>query len=417
MKGYVDYMNNISAGSELHEKIMQRVTQNQTPRRQNSFALRYVAAAACVAIFALCIWLIPGLPGGPQNVAPPAAPITPAHPITLNEIEAYMPPSRIFIDGHFWHDLTSEQLVAVLPDLGFPVVATAHYYGDGRLFEVNIAEMLPGGDTAIIGEFYPQTIIRVSPIGISRGYLMDYEPIISNVHGVAVTAGVFDRGVFDDGILLFFAYFEIDGIFYGIDIHDYATRGQERLAAIVNAIILGGAADLSGLADPVIPELRSETLTLAQARQDPDFGAYLPVSVPPGFVFSNATRELNQAFNGLSAFWDTGGRDVIWWQISAAAGHHLERVVSVNDREKFDLALYPIPWMDSVPPELRDVVANPVFRADEITLDAVRARVLMDGRGGGSRINFSVLYGDVVISIDVGGISPEQLWEMLPGIA
>jgi len=30
------------------------------------------------------------------------------------------------------------------------------------------------------------------------------------------------------------------------------------------------------------------------------------------------------------------------------------------------------------------------------------------------RMNFSVLYGDVIVTVHTSGITPEQLWEMLP---
>ena len=95
------------------------------------------------------------------------------------------------------------------------------------------------------------------------------------------------------------------------------------------------------------------------------------------------------------------------------------RLTAIDDTENYDLSLYPIPMADSVPDELREIVNDPVFKIEELTLDTVykRARIVNDaGDSGGYRMMFSVLYGDTVVAISTKGVSPEWVFEALKNI-
>ena len=451
MKSYTDYMDSISVDNELHEKIMERVTQKPAPQHRPRTVFRYAGLTACAAVLLLCVWTIPGLfntptsnlPNNPavissnnphdsdQNVivtnpSSDADTVIPGlrdevWPLTLNNISDQLAAER-YIEKHFWYDLTGEQLNAVFPNIPLALTATAHYRGDGSLYNVVAYELSDVGERAFYNEYYNATIIEV--IGAGGGSMEDciyeYEPEISSVMGVSVTAGVFDYKK-NDGIALYIASFEMDGIIYNIKLHDndIGNTGLNRLTAIVNDIIYYGAADLSVLSDPVIPELRDERLTLNEARNDPDFGVYLPKSVPSRFAFESAHRFINQDTNSLFVYWYVG-LDYIDWRISKTIDYDIERVVSLGEREKYDMALYSIPLAESVPRELREYVDNPVFLAEELTLDAVKARAFWidNDRGDtpGWHMRFSVLYGDIVVEVNIKGATPEQVWEMLAGI-
>ena len=70
MKGYVDYMDNISVGNELHEKIMERVSRKPATPHRNRAIYRYAGLAACAAVVLLCVWTIPRHFLAPVEVAP-----------------------------------------------------------------------------------------------------------------------------------------------------------------------------------------------------------------------------------------------------------------------------------------------------------------------------------------------------------
>ena len=160
-------------------------------------------------------------------------------------------------------------------------------------------------------------------------------------------------------------------------------------------------------------------LSLEQARNDADFGGYLPISVPAQFAFKSAQRSVDPGGDSLSIIWDAadGSESSIYWTIIASAKSELDHIVSVRELEKYDMSLYPDPWEDSVPETLLEYFKNPIFQIEELTLDTVSARVF---RLAGDvdeerslRMAFSVLYDDILVRVDSSGATPEQLFEML----
>ena len=334
--------------------------------------------------------------------------------------------ASVYIEGHFWHGLTDGQLSAVFPDMPFPIVATANYRGDGSLYNIMAHEASVGGEPAFYKEFYMAVTIEV--VGAGGGSMEDviyeYEPVTTDILGVPVVAGVFDYKK-NDGVALYVAKFMIGDIAYNINLHDddAGDGGKDKLSLIVNKIIRyqrqNGAVDLSVLNDPVMPELRDERQTLDEARNDPDFGAYMPLDVPSQFAFETAQRFVNQEKNSLSAFWKSKN-DYIKWSASIAADYDLGLIVAASEPEKYDLSLYPIPRASSIPKELWDYVNNPIFLAKELTLDIIKTRAYYvdNDRGDtpGWRMDFGVLYGDVVVRVNAKGATPEQVWEMFAGV-
>jgi len=157
----------------------------------------------------------------------------------------------------------------------------------------------------------------------------------------------------------------------------------------------------------------ADALTLPEAVADPFFGRFIPGNIPPGFTFDLAWRFYYEDGDSLIAFWQDGA-NTIRWQISTPTDCDRERIVSVNNREKFDLGLYTVPWADSVPGELMKYVMNPVFKADELCLEIVQARTVQGrGRGQEGSLNFSVLFDAAVVNISASGVSPEHVWEMV----
>jgi len=417
MRDYKDYMDNITVSAQLHKKIMRRTVQKKTvPFQRSRLTTRYAGLAACAAVLLVGAWLLlPGLwdsrgeigevPSDPVALAP-----TPQlYALTFNTAENMMSAGR---DRRldFWHELTGVQFAAVFSTLDESLSARALYLSDGTLIEV-------AAFGTIGTEHHLQIRLAEGMVVQTVLIVPDEEPRLSYVHGVPVT--VFMSGTADS--MYFQAEFMLGNIAYHISLIDSVEAGQALLTELVNKVIIGGAADLSDFADPVIPELRNEQLTLNEARLDPDFGAFLPAGIPSQFVFESAIRFINQDTNSLFMLWNAN-MNTIRWEVSKPTDFHLDHIVLAGEREKFDMSLYSIPLFDSIPEELWQYVQNPVFRADELTLDIVRARVYSATRGRDGTpdlriMNFSVLYDDVVVSVSAGGVTPEQVWEMLEGLA
>ena len=191
----------------------------------------------------------------------------------------------------------------------------------------------------------------------------------------------------------------------------------------VNALTLNrnGSVDPSILDNPVIPELRDEQVSISEARSDPDFGEYLPISVPVPFQFDNARRFINQETNSLMTFWGADRAESIRWFVSMPTQHDIAHIVSVHEHEKYDLSLYSIPWAFSVPDEFHYYFQSPVFLAEELTIDVIRARTIWESSRSGATpgwqtSQFSVLYDNVLITVSMNGVSPEQIWNMITEI-
>ena len=447
MKAYSEYMNGIAMDAPLREAILRRAGAPRPARRGLiQPAVRFAMAAAVVL---LCIFTVPPLINrtAEHTSIPTVPPITrestapddaaacypapedaaalPDVPLNVNEGGNQISASR-HIPGHFWYALTDAQYAALFPDFEalrpdsrLPSTTTAHYRGDGSLFSVVLYEIDANGDTAVYGGSYVRTEITLAPGEVFDCVVYDFTPVVTEVLGAEVIAGVFDWQP-NDGVALYMADFQMGGIAYAVRLHDSdtGTSGAERLTSLVNILIRHGAPDMAVLANPVIPYLRDDALSLPEACADPDFGAAIPANVPGWLVFEEARRFVNQAEDSLSASWHTG-YDYLNWYLSSVREEDITRAAGPAEREKYDLALYPIPRADSVPDALWEVVNNPVFLAETLTLDMVYARAYQIDDSGdtpGWRMNFSVLAGGTVIRVASKGVTPEEMWAMLAGI-
>lgn len=318
-----------------------------------------------------------------------------------------------FIEGHFWQDLSEAEIQAVLPDLPiYNSVATAHFQGDGTVVRIDVQAETKSGI---------HVYIQLAPAELNLDYMFESTPEASIINGVSVNAGYYEGEL----VNLYFANFQTDGGSYYIELQVKPSEGKEIenakeiLEELVYRIIKEERANFSVL-QPVIPELREEQLSLQQAYADIDFGTFLPDEVPNGFAFDSSIRFVNQEQNYLSAAWYHGYRE-IRWRVMKFLKSDVARMTSVAETQNYDLALYPIPRADFVPENLRNIVDNPIFRIDELTMDTVEARAAIvtdQGDVSGYRMHFSVLFEkDILVELTVKGADPEYVYKQLQMIA
>lgn len=196
-----------------------------------------------------------------------------------------------------------------------------------------------------------------------------------------------------------------------LDGSDYHGAGESSQSA-------SGSESTDG--DKIRPVEESETqLTFEQAKADTDFGAYFLKEVPTGFAEESIYRTHHpKGSDFLSGLW-TRGYDELRWRVTEFGKDDAMRLTSVEQKENYDLSLYPIPRADSVPDELLKMVSFPVFEAEELTLDAVYARAYRvedAGDSNGYRMEFAVKFGDKVVEIRAKGLSPEWIFEQLKAL-
>ncbi|MDR0948394.1 MAG: hypothetical protein LBM69_02605 [Lachnospiraceae bacterium] len=353
-------------------------------------------------------------------------------PLIFNTVSSKMEVDKILAPLHFWHQLDETQLAAVFPGVceAYMVSALANY--DGEAMElVNVVAQVSA--PALIGE---DTRVWVQIAEGEPNYIYDYysfepskkESEITVINEIPVTAGIWSGISGGKEYNVYIASFMLGDLGYFAELSDYdsdATDARELFTAVINHIIGSGSADISGLDDPEadgipIPKLRDDGVTLSEAMADPDFGKYIPTSEPSGFDYESGRRFINQNTDDLSIHW-TKNYNYLTWCVSAMNESLQTNVTSVSERENYDLSLYPIPTSQSVPDERREIVTNPIFQYDEMTLDTVyaRARYIDDDAGDepGYRINFNVLIDDALIQISAKGLAPEDIWAILQSIA
>lgn len=164
-----------------------------------------------------------------------------------------------------------------------------------------------------------------------------------------------------------------------------------------------------------------KALTLPEALANEPFGAYMLSEAPAGFQAESIHLYQDENSYFLSGLWTkgTGSFDEISWRVSFYSETDADRVTSIEDTKNYDLGLYSFPLADSVPIELFQIVDHPIFQGNELTLDAVKRRaytVRDTGDTTGKRMNFGVLYGDILVEVSSKGISPEWLYERLSGL-
>ncbi len=430
MKAYNKYMDKIMVSNTLHEKIMSRT--EGRPKRWPIMIKRYTAAFACLAVVLLGVFTISKLtqhdvaptPGNNPLVLEPGT-ITPVpdssskYTLYFNEADSQsIAKTDIGIRGHFWQELTDEELRAVFPRLTgtHGITATVNFKSNksgASLYNI---------DANAVADAGLKTYIQLAPGEVVLDYGFGVETKASDVFGTPVTAGYFETEPNSKGLknIIYFATFKLSDVAYYVELSGAKVDEEvvkNEISEIIGLLIKGGAADLD-VFNPVIPELRNDSLSLAEARADADFGMYIPETLPKGFGLENANRFINQERNTLSVNW-TKDMSYISWKVSLLKDNDKTRITHITDTKNYDFALYPIPRADSVPDELREIVDNPIFLIDELILDTVRARtyeVSDSGDEQGHRMRFSVLYGDTLVELNVKGATPEAVFEILQQI-
>ena len=81
--------------------------------------------------------------------------------------------------------------------------------------------------------------------------------------------------------------------------------------------------------------------------------------------------------------------------------------------ESYDWRLYHGPISDTVPEEYRMSFYKPAFRAGDMSLEVVKAR-MRDHDTGGEICHFYVLHDNgTVVGYDCSGISAQQVWALV----
>lgn len=162
---------------------------------------------------------------------------------------------------------------------------------------------------------------------------------------------------------------------------------------------------------------RDETLSPDAAQADPDFGAYYPAQPPEGMESDFIRRyQFQDSDNNLHANW-TGDGASLEWLISYADAETQERLTRPEEREAYDISLYPGAWYQNAPPEVRDRLERPTFRIEPLRPDMIQSRQRSDGAVTWT-VQFCVLYpSGVQIRVSGRNLDADWVYETLKSMS
>lgn len=408
MNEYKNYMDNVSVDMTLHKKIMKRLTKSSLPAQRKSALNRYAASIVCAALMLIALLNVPKMI--PSNTKNPQ--YKKQYTLFFNNAkyqneQGQFDKNKKYIPGYFTQELSKDDISTLFKSTGIiegrRLKGSFGFTGEGVLDGVTVICEKDNLITSIQ--------LAIGPVWVDYNY--PEEPEISNVNGVLVTAGYWNSP-YTNGEAIYYASFEIGQTGYYLEVNG-DEKAKEELTYLVNLIVEGGAVDLSQIKPDFIPKWREDKFTLAQAKADPDFGGFIPKQIPSNFRFESSRRTMNQDMDELSISY-INGMKYLEMRISRFKEEDRGRVVNINQPETYDLSLYPIPRADSVPDQLREIVDNPIFKIEELTLKAVKSRAYTvddSGDDSGYRMHFSVLYGDIVVQVNAKGVKIEDIFSLL----
>ncbi|MBP3313153.1 MAG: hypothetical protein J6K84_00640 [Oscillospiraceae bacterium] len=393
--------------------------------------VKWGAMVACLCLVIAGVLTIPKVSKEPQPAIPnpngtierddnpiefPPTVIVPGfvldEPIALdslffNEATAHLSGSRAYISGYFTEKLTEKELSAIVPKMQHPDMdfsAVAGFDGNGALLEIFLTITEPTWDDPVL-----VTLRNSAPF---QQYMLQEPPSVSTVHEKDYT--IYQWSPDGDKYILS-ASAEVDDWFMQIEHKAFTQtlRKDKTDFAMVLLCFSEYSPDFSAVVADHIPEYFDEELSLHDAYKDANFGAFMVQEVPEGFTAEAIRRYKDQNYDYLSGLWGKG-LSHLYWNVSFYNQEDTARFTSVAQIENYDLSLYPIPRAESVPENLREIVDNPIFDANELTLEAVYKRAYKVKEAGdteGWRMAFSVKYGDVLVEIRAKDVEPQWVYE------
>ncbi len=332
--------------------------------------------------------------------------------VYFNETTSVLHANRAYIKGYFTEDLNDIELEALEPGMRLAYMTYSGYAGfdtEGNLLDVVMTVTTTMPETPVT--------VGITDYSFDFCYVLPSEEVLSVCDTVEYRVYQYVSG---STVTL-----AADAIIHDIYFHftmDTTQMQLEQAKADFQGVLECFAyyeeskPDLSVIVPEEIPELMEQMFTtLSEAQAEPDFGRYLPSALPTGFSEAAIRRFQFQDANYLSCSWSKG-LDNLTWVISPYTAEDTHRLTHVEDKKNYDLSLYPIPRAESVPNELREIVDNPIFEAEELTLEAVYCRAYQINDAGdtdGWRMRFSVKYGDIIVAISTKGVEPEWLYQQL----
>ena len=86
--------------------------------------------------------------------------------------------------------------------------------------------------------------------------------------------------------------------------------------------------------------------------------------------------------------------------------------MDISAPASYDVRLYEIPWADTVPEAYQANFYKPTFRAADMSLAVIEARMIAKDTGGLSCRFFVLHENGTLVGYDCSGLTAEQIWSL-----
>lgn len=384
----------------------------------NKLWKKVLPLAACFCLIVAAAWI--GISGNlprPAATQPdatvPQQQLSYDWEVSYNRSESIHSFDRALPLGYFTEKLNERELDAVMPEKSYDwmkVSGVAGFSGEGKLLNVQLQITTQNPDACvdlIIGDDLDCCVV-VTDIVLSKCGELEY----------SVYQYTSDNQDYKLEAIVNFG--NVPAKFSMIVPGEQMEEAKADFEAILECFAWyeAGEPDLAAVTADYIPEWYDKQITWDEAAADQRFGALWLSGMPEGFSAESIRRHKDQHNDYLSGLW-TCGLNELSWRVRYYTEEDAQRLTSVADKQNYDLSLYPIPRAESVPQELYQIVDNPIFLIEELTLEAVQARAYRvndAGDSSGWRMQFSVKFGDKLVSISAKGVDPQWVYDQLKAL-
>lgn len=157
--------------------------------------------------------------------------------------------------------------------------------------------------------------------------------------------------------------------------------------------------------------------TFALGHPEAGFLSYLPTEGPAGYGEFHARLSYQEGVRkDFFVRWIKGYNDVeveVCLPEGDSTDRYRDSLVDVNVLESYDWRLYDGSISDSVPQEYQDDFYMPTFKAEDMSMEVVKAR-MTDKDTGGQSCHFYVLHDNgAVVGYSCSGVSAEYVWSLI----
>jgi hypothetical protein len=420
---YSDWIEEQNPSEALHRRLLSM----ERPKKRGWIG--FAAAACCALAVGALYWSLnqnPSLPPDSVSLAqhPTVQPATeeathknmPALPeIHYAERQNEMAMDIAFPKGYFREELSMHDLETLFGEtgwwevIGWSMDGYVIYDGEGAVWQVFLAGSNGENDFSLglSPNRLPPTCLVAEPTGTN------------DIWGTKVDAS---RSFYDcdgDGAeeycyTLTFLREEKVGARLELTTHDDETAEILIDSMLSRLLSPERTLSLAFLIPKEIPAWREEKLTMEQAKQEPDFAAYLPDAVPTGMQFESAYLNMGQNRNTLSLHWSDRQFNNLSICIERLPDAETLTLFMADTQkpESYDLRLYAGLW-DGVPEAYWYSIQDAIFPAEDMTFELLEARSQTNPERNTPNYRFQILHADGTLVSYYGDCAAQDMWALV----